>query len=91
MGPTLRILPLIKLQEQSILLRLNKETKPMVSTIPILSYSNNFQTDLFKFHTVGTLTGTSTPGQSGTWSNGTESVFHIFQSSRTETLLLDAV
>ena len=39
----------------------------------------------------GTLTGTTTSSQSGPGSNGNEGVFHIPQSSRTETSLSDGL
>ena len=39
----------------------------------------------------GTLTGTTTPGQSGPRSHDNEGVLHIPQSSRTRALTSDAV
>ena len=39
----------------------------------------------------GTLTDTTTPGQSGPWSNGDEGVLHIPQTSTTGTSPSDSV
>ena len=51
---------------------------------------NNFKTDLFGLMD-GTLTGTTTLGQSGSGTNGNEEIFHSLQISRTEASPSDTV